>query len=477
MGFTMLLAGILAPFVLCSVFGKPITKGPPHKQPVEGGSPESRPETGLAYDQYLREVVEVLESDAGFRKKLETANISDIKSGNIAQNLEMVHHSIRTALDELKRREVARLQMLARLQLKGGQEGVKKFEIPSHLDVKNPHSFEMEDLKRLILQTTSDLEEFDKKRKAEFKEYEMEKEYEKKKHLSELSEAERKKEEARLEELKKKHADHPKLNHPGSRDQFEEVWDKVDHLEEQDFDPKTFFFKHDLNGDLEWSIEEVDAVLQLELDKVYDARNSPDEDDPVERQEEMNRMRQHIFEEIDHDKDFRISLNEFLLYTGRKGDESKKDEGWDTIEKEPVFSEEDYQKFLESHHGVNDGAQDLKFQSEQLQGQRHQVPPQDHQGQAQPQHPEHQPQHPEHQPQSQFSHQEQHGAPQVIDQQLQGQQPQFSQQEQQQIHVVAKPEVHEQTDTERMQQQIKELQEKLNQRQQQQQREQHRVMP
>lgn len=66
----------------------------------------------------------------------------------------------------------------------------------------------------LYFQTTSDLEEFDKKRKEEFKEYEMEKEYEKKKHLSELSDAERKKEEARLEELKKKHADHPKLNHP-----------------------------------------------------------------------------------------------------------------------------------------------------------------------------------------------------------------------------------------------------------------------
>ena len=35
--------------------------------------------TGLEYDRYLRQVVEVLESDDGFRKKLETANISDIK--------------------------------------------------------------------------------------------------------------------------------------------------------------------------------------------------------------------------------------------------------------------------------------------------------------------------------------------------------------------------------------------------------------
>ena len=35
--------------------------------------------TGLQYDAYLRQVVEVLESDDDFRQKLETANVSDIK--------------------------------------------------------------------------------------------------------------------------------------------------------------------------------------------------------------------------------------------------------------------------------------------------------------------------------------------------------------------------------------------------------------
>ena len=42
-----------------------------HSSPPQG--------TGLEYDMYLRQVVEVLESDDEFRKKLETANISDIK--------------------------------------------------------------------------------------------------------------------------------------------------------------------------------------------------------------------------------------------------------------------------------------------------------------------------------------------------------------------------------------------------------------
>ena len=37
---------------------------------------------------------------------------------------------------------------------------------------------------------------------------------------------------------------HEKLNHPASRKQFEEVWEKDDGLREEEFDPKTFFFLH-----------------------------------------------------------------------------------------------------------------------------------------------------------------------------------------------------------------------------------------
>ncbi|CAL1527666.1 unnamed protein product [Lymnaea stagnalis] len=307
-----------------------------------------------------------------------------LNSGKIAMYLEMVNHTVRTTLDELKRREMARLQDLARLQMQGmsgtevimnamnrrGPGGMRNFEIPGHIDVRNPHSFEMKDLENLIKKTTSDLEELDKRRREEFKEYEMEKEFEQKEHLKVLSEEERKKEEARIEELKKKHAQHPKLNHPGSKDQFEEVWDKVDHLEDQEFNPKTFFYKHDINGDMEWSIEEVDAVLQLELDKVYDSKNSPTEDDPYERQEEMNRMREHVFLEMDKDRNMRISFQEFIDYTGSQGQnkEFQKDDGWKTIDEEPVFSEEDYQRFIQEHHaqpGVVQPPQNLEFQTEE----------------------------------------------------------------------------------------------------------------
>jgi len=48
----------------------------------------------------------------------------------------------------------------------------------------------------------------------------MMKEHERREHLKTLDEEDRKKEEEHYEELKKKHADHPKVNHPVSLHAF-----------------------------------------------------------------------------------------------------------------------------------------------------------------------------------------------------------------------------------------------------------------
>lgn len=42
----------------------------------------------------------------------------------------------------------------------------------------------------------------------------MMKEHERREHLKSMSEEERRREEQHYEEMKKKHADHPKVNHP-----------------------------------------------------------------------------------------------------------------------------------------------------------------------------------------------------------------------------------------------------------------------
>ena len=52
------------------------------------------------------------------------------------------------------------------------------------------------------------------------------------------------------------------------------------------------------------------------------------------QEEERNRMREHVFGEIDKDKDYLISLEEFIH--GTQGEEYEKDEGWKTVDDEEV---------------------------------------------------------------------------------------------------------------------------------------------
>jgi len=61
-----------------------------------------------------------------------------------------------------------------------------------------------------------------------------------------------------------------------------------------------------LDGNGFWDQDEVKALFAKELDKVYDP-NAP-EDDMAERYEEMERMREHVFNETDTNRDYLISL-------------------------------------------------------------------------------------------------------------------------------------------------------------------------
>ncbi len=49
--------------------------------------------------------------------------------------------------------------------------------LPQHVDHSNSELFGQRDLERLIQHATRDLDELDRKRKEQFKEYEMQKEY------------------------------------------------------------------------------------------------------------------------------------------------------------------------------------------------------------------------------------------------------------------------------------------------------------
>ena len=71
------------------------------------------------------------------------------------------------------------------------------------------------------------------------------------------------------------------------------------------------FLSKDLDGNGYWDEMEVKTLFKKELDKMYDPNAS--EDDQAERIEEMERMREHVFQESDLNHDGLIRLIESLF--------------------------------------------------------------------------------------------------------------------------------------------------------------------
>lgn len=326
--------------------------------------PEENGDTGLYYDRYLREVIEVLETDPHFREKLQTANTEDIKNGRLSKELDLVSHHVRTRLDELKRQEVSRLRMLLKAKLDSTNVQtlqmdhaslLKQFE---HLDPHN-QNFEAKDLELLISTATKDLENYDAERHEEFKRYEMLKEHERREYLKSLDQEKREKEEKRLQDLKEKHRQHPRVNAPGSVAQLREVWEETDGLDPQEFNPKTFFKLHDTNEDGVLDEQELEALFTKELEKVYDPKN--EEDDMMEMEEERLRMREHVMKNVDTNKDRLVSLEEFLKSTEKREFNNPKE--WETLDTQPAYTEEELLRFEAE---LRDKEEELKKRAETL---------------------------------------------------------------------------------------------------------------
>ncbi|KAJ6644268.1 Nucleobindin-2, partial [Pseudolycoriella hygida] len=330
---------VLLFFVAVSpVFSLPVTT-PTTTKPPYGGPPDLP--HNLEYERYLKEIVEALETDPDFREKLNKATEDDIRSGNIARELEYVNHNVRNKLDEIKREEIERLRELIKkkYQLENHiDEEHLKITSLAHVDHDNVHTFEIKDLQKLIMKVSEDLSAADKARREEFKQYELEKEFEKQEKLRGYEDDSRPEHEAEMRRLEEKHNNHPKVHHPGNKAQLEEVWEEQDHMEGMDFDPQTFFLMHDLDSNGVWDQNEVKALFVKELDKVY--QQGLPEDDMRERAEEMERMREHVFQEADQNRDGVIDYKEFIDQT--KKEEFQKDPGWDTVDTEKVYTHDEY---------------------------------------------------------------------------------------------------------------------------------------
>ena len=99
--------------------------------------------------------------------------------------------------------------------------------------------------------------------------------------------------------------------------------------------------------------------VDSQAEKVHD--DAP-EADPVEKQEEMDRMREHVMREFDRNNDRMLSLDEFEQ--GVNATEANKEQGWQvsrtrdrrgtkaycalqSIEDKAVFSDQEFQQFSE----------------------------------------------------------------------------------------------------------------------------------
>ncbi|KAL3112793.1 hypothetical protein niasHT_019767 [Heterodera trifolii] len=294
------------------------------------------------YSKYLELVVQILESQPKFQQRLREMNEHDIKAGKIADHLDELDEEVFDKLTNAKIEEVERLRAVVEEQIK--QDGdARNVQLPEHLDVNDWKKFGKEDLRKLIQKTVADMNKMDEERKQKFKEYEMEKKAVEDHKLAQMGQDEREKEQKAIEGSKKRHREHEPMKHPGGKDQLEEVWEERDHMDKDSFDPTSFFNLHDLNGDGHWNEGEIDSLFQIQLEKVYN-ETSPD-DDPKEKVEEMHRMREHVVKQMDKNGDRMISLQEFLQDTQAQAPEGTKDEGWQDLAAQKIYTEEELAQF------------------------------------------------------------------------------------------------------------------------------------
>lgn len=139
-----------------------------------------------------------------------------------------------------------------------------------------------------------------------------------------------------------KHKKHEPLHQPGHKAQLEQVWEEQDHMQ-QEFQPKPFFMMHDLDSNGLWDQEEVKALFVKELDKMYE--NGAPEDDLRERAEEMERMREYVFQEVDANRDGFIDFNEFVEQT--KKQQFQQDDGWKGLDEQRPYTDEELNAYMQ----------------------------------------------------------------------------------------------------------------------------------
>jgi len=298
------------------------------------------------WDHYLKQITSVTINDenAAFRdfmhKLNEVDRVGDWEeewANRVADAFEkLISENSKRHLNEIKKKEVSAIRR--RLMQGKKNQNQNNSELPTHLDMTNPR-FTGQDLRMLIMANSNHVKKFTELRERDFQRYEMEKRFLEEQRLRHIKDDEqRKAEQERLEAVKAGQANR-KIKHPLTEDTAKEVWEEKEQLPKDEFNPKTFFALNDLDSNGLLDMEEVRRLLHKELENSYDKGSQPDE---REKREEMERMREHIYNEIDRNRDMMIDYSEFA-----QGLEDKKDidKNWETIDNEPVFDDKDFNTY------------------------------------------------------------------------------------------------------------------------------------
>lgn len=138
-------------FICCFVITLAVLcVAPPVRKDKKKADSESAGKGDPEYARYLKQVIEILENDDDYVKRLLNASEEELRTGEVADDLDLVKHDVRTKLDELKRQEVERQRMIRR-QMNDHLNGLKEREYWNPLfDDENPNFFGPEDFKKLL---------------------------------------------------------------------------------------------------------------------------------------------------------------------------------------------------------------------------------------------------------------------------------------------------------------------------------------
>lgn len=300
------------------------------------------------WDRYLKSVSKITLNeknkeyskflkDFELRKKLEKdGTLDDETLHKIEEAFDrMIQEEDRKLLNSVKKKEI---DAIRRRLIPTKKRLSKELEIPAHLNI-TVLKFTAQDIGLLIKANMEHVKKFRDLRETDFKQYEMEKRFledQRMRHLK--TEMKRKKELETIEAEKAKRAA-VNVKHPMSEDAAKDVWEEKEKLPKNEFDPKTFFALNDLDSNGLLDLEEVRMILRKELENAYD-KEVPG-DDKREQKEEMERMRDHIYKEVDKNGDLMIDFEEFL----EQIHEETKNKDWETIDNESKFNDTEFEEF------------------------------------------------------------------------------------------------------------------------------------